>query len=199
MASPELHDSWRKTTELLRDARSHLSEVAEGICENEIAEFEDYLSHNELELALDALEAIAFKSPCKTLRVLELLISAAESMGLECHAARYRAEIERVNRGMKDKGKNRDARPICNVVAALLPLGFILVTVLFFAFAKYADAEGFASLGFALVFYVLFLVIVMPVSFILSIISLFRRERLLALTIIELVFDLILGIGCLLP
>ena len=111
MASPELQDSWRRTTELLRDARAHLSEEAEGVCEDEIAEFEDCLSHNELELALDSLEAAVFKSPFETLRVLELLISAAESMGLERHAARYRAEIERVNRGTEERWKKRDTQP----------------------------------------------------------------------------------------
>jgi hypothetical protein len=111
MASSELQESWRRTTELLRDARSHLSEAAEGICEDEIAEFEDYLSHNELELALDSLEAAVFKSPCETLRVLELSISAAESMGLKHHAARYRAEIERVNRGTEERWKTRNTQP----------------------------------------------------------------------------------------
>jgi len=111
MASPELQESWRRTTELLRDARSHLSEAAEGICADEIAEFEDYLSHNELELALDLLEAAVFKSPCETLRVLELLIAAAESMELEQHAARYRAEIERANRGTEERWKKRDTQP----------------------------------------------------------------------------------------
>jgi hypothetical protein len=88
-----------------------LSQSAEGICEDEIAEFEDYLSHNEFELALHSLEAAVFKSQCETLHVLELLISAAEGMGLERHAARYRAEIERVNRGMEEKWKKRDTQP----------------------------------------------------------------------------------------
>ena len=105
MASPELQESWRRTTELLRDARSHLSEAAEGICADEIAEFEDYLSHNELELALDSLEAAVFRSPCETLRILELLIAAAESMGLAQHASRYRAEIERAHGGMDERWK----------------------------------------------------------------------------------------------
>lgn len=107
MASPELQESWRRTTELLRDARSHLSEAAEGICADEIAEFEDCLSHNELELALDSLEAAVFKSPCETLRIVELLIAAAESMRLEQHAARYRAEIERVRHGMEERWKTQ--------------------------------------------------------------------------------------------
>lgn len=111
MVSPELHKSWRKTTAILRDARSHLSEAAEGICADEIAEFEDYLDHNELELALDSLEAAIFKSPCETWRVIELLLSAAESMSLEQHAARYRAEIERTHRGMEERWKRRDTQP----------------------------------------------------------------------------------------
>lgn len=111
MASSELRESWRRTTELLLDARSHLSEAAEGICADEIAEFDDYLSHNELELALDSLEAAVIKSPCETLRILELLIAAAESMGLEQHAARYRIEIERTQRGMEERWKKRDTQP----------------------------------------------------------------------------------------
>ena len=105
MASPDLRESWRRTTESLRDARSHLSEAAEDICADEIAEFEDYLSHNELELALDSLEAAVFKSPCETLRILELLIAAADSMGLGEHAARYLAEIERARGGMGHPAK----------------------------------------------------------------------------------------------
>jgi len=105
MASPELQDSWRRTTAFLRDARSHLSEAAEGICADEIAEFEDYLSHNELELALDSLEAAVFKSPGENLRLLELLLSAAESMELTGHAARYRTEIERAQNGVGERWK----------------------------------------------------------------------------------------------
>jgi hypothetical protein len=111
MASPELQDSWRKTTEFLRDARSHLSEAAEGICADEIAQFEDYLSHNELELALDSLEAAVCNSPGESLRVFELLISAAENMGLEKHAARYRTTVASVRDSMEVKWKKRDAPP----------------------------------------------------------------------------------------
>ena len=108
MAFPERQNSWRRTTGLLRDARSHLSEAAEWICGDEIAEFEAHVSRNELELALDSLEAAIFKSPCEMLRILELLIAAAESMGLERHAARYRAEIERTHRGTEESWTQRD-------------------------------------------------------------------------------------------
>ena len=107
MASPELQERWRITTEYLRDARSHLSEAAERICADEIGEFEDYLSHNELELALDSLEAAVFKSEFESLRVLELLISAAESMGLEHYAARYRSAIERAQQATEQRWQHR--------------------------------------------------------------------------------------------
>ena len=96
MAPPELQDSWRKTTEFLRAARSHLSEAAKGTCADEIAQFEEYLSHNELELALDSLEAVVCKSPGESPRMFELLIAAAENMGLEQHAARYRTAVASV-------------------------------------------------------------------------------------------------------
>src|SRR5262245_62120185 len=105
MASQELEDSWRKTTEFLRDARAHLSEAAEGFCADELVEFEHYLTHNELELALDSLEAAAFKSPGESLRVFELLLSAADNMGLTTHAARYRAAIKSVREGMEERWK----------------------------------------------------------------------------------------------
>lgn len=107
MASPELQERWRKTMEYLRDSRAHLSEAAEGICADEIAEFEDYLSHNELELALDSLESAVFKSGLESLRVLELLIAAAESIGLQQHAARYRSVIERGQQATEQRWQHR--------------------------------------------------------------------------------------------
>jgi hypothetical protein len=108
MASRELQDSWLKTTEFLRDARAHLSEAAEGVCADEIAEFEDYLSHNELELALDSLEAAVLKSPGESLHIFELLVSAADNMGLTKHAARYRATIESMQNNMEERWKKRN-------------------------------------------------------------------------------------------
>src|SRR5215475_10355028 len=108
MASQELQDSWRKTSEFLREIRAHLSEAAEGVSADEIAEFEDYLSHNELELALDSLEAAVRKSPGESLHVFELMVSAAENMGLTEHAARYRTTIKSMHEGMEERWKKRD-------------------------------------------------------------------------------------------
>jgi hypothetical protein len=82
MASDELLKSWKRTEGFLLDARSHLSEAAEGICADEIHEFERYLQHNELELALDMLEKAFERSGHEAWRVLELMGLAASSMEL---------------------------------------------------------------------------------------------------------------------
>jgi hypothetical protein len=82
MPPKALIESWKKTTAYLIDARSHLSEAAEGICADEIHEFQEYLEHNELELALDALEKAYKKSGMEGLKVVELLALAAANMGL---------------------------------------------------------------------------------------------------------------------
>ena len=47
-----VHDyrsNWSKTSEYLREARANLSESADGVCADEIVEFEEYLGHNEFE------------------------------------------------------------------------------------------------------------------------------------------------------
>ena len=96
MASDELINSWKKTTEHLLDARSHLSEAAEGICLDEIKEFQEYLDHNELELALDALEDIFYKcEQFESLKVMELLVLAAANMGLQEHVEKYNAYLSK--------------------------------------------------------------------------------------------------------
>ena len=82
MSSDELLKSWRRTEGFLLDARAHLSEAAEGVCDDEIHEFEEYLRQNELELALDMLEQAFDKSGVEDWRVLELMALAAASMGL---------------------------------------------------------------------------------------------------------------------
>ena len=82
MTTQQLRDSWKRTEGFLLDARAHLSEVAEAECTDDIAEFHQFIDHNELELALDALESAYAKSQLESYRVLELLALAAASMGL---------------------------------------------------------------------------------------------------------------------
>ena len=82
MASPELLQSWARTEGYLRDARSNLSQIAEAEFCDSIAQFEEFVDHNELGLAFDTLESIATESQWESLRVLELLALAAASMKL---------------------------------------------------------------------------------------------------------------------
>ncbi|MFE0332469.1 hypothetical protein ACFW08_37915, partial [Streptomyces sp. NPDC058960] len=79
-AERDFHSNWSKTSEYLREARAHLSETAEGVCTDKIAEFEDLLNHNEFELALDAIEASFRKGDDANWRVLEYMAMAALSM-----------------------------------------------------------------------------------------------------------------------
>ncbi|RQT04739.1 hypothetical protein [Burkholderia contaminans] len=81
-AERDFHSNWSKTSEYLREARAHLSETAEGVCKDKIAEFEDLLNHNEFELALDAIEASFRKGDDANWRVLEYMAMAALSMAL---------------------------------------------------------------------------------------------------------------------
>ncbi|AXQ27971.1 hypothetical protein D0B54_04455 [Solimonas sp. K1W22B-7] len=74
--------SWQRTEGYLRDARSHLSQIAEADFADGIREAEQYLEHNELGLAFDALESIAMESQWEGLRFFELLALAAASMSL---------------------------------------------------------------------------------------------------------------------
>ncbi|AOI74077.1 hypothetical protein WI73_31960 [Burkholderia ubonensis] len=52
------------------------------MCADEITEFEGFLKHNKLELALDAIEAAFRKGDDANWRVLECMAMAALSMGL---------------------------------------------------------------------------------------------------------------------
>jgi hypothetical protein len=100
VASEELMKSWKRTEGFLLDARSHLSEAAEGICADELHAFEQYLQHNELQLALDMLEEAFGKTSSESWRVLELMALAAASMGLVARQRRYDEQLTRA-RGWK--------------------------------------------------------------------------------------------------
>ncbi len=89
MTSEELLRSWKRTEGFLRDARSHFSEAGDGICVDELQAFDDYVRHNELEIALDMLEEAFDKSQMESWRVMELMALAAASMGLIDRQRRY--------------------------------------------------------------------------------------------------------------
>jgi hypothetical protein len=96
MPSKALIESWKKTTAYLLDARANLSEAAEGICAEEIQQFQEYLEHNELGLALDCLEEACEKSGMESLRVSELLALAAANMGLSQRVQKLDEHISKI-------------------------------------------------------------------------------------------------------
>jgi hypothetical protein len=100
MSSDNLRQSWQHTTGFLRDARALLSEAGESICADEIAQFEEFLSHNELELALEELDTAFQKSEFESWRMLELMALAAASMGLVERQRHYDARLSEA-RGWK--------------------------------------------------------------------------------------------------
>jgi hypothetical protein len=83
----ELRRSWVVTTGFLEAARQ---EVAPQM----LAEYEECISHNELELALDELEQIGEDSAV-TQSFWHNLISAAENMGLSANAVRFRRKLNK--------------------------------------------------------------------------------------------------------
>ena len=100
MASKDLIESWIRTEAFLRAARSHLSKAAEGLCAGEIEEFNEYLEHNELGLALDTLEGVFSRSGLESWKVLEFMALAAASMGLVDQQLRYDEQLSKA-RGSK--------------------------------------------------------------------------------------------------
>ncbi|MES2674451.1 MAG: hypothetical protein V4660_09425 [Pseudomonadota bacterium] len=78
----ELEKKWKITTALLNEARALLCQYQNVL--KYIAEYDEYLDHNELELALDMLEQAALESSSTPPKEIWLkLKEAAESMGLD--------------------------------------------------------------------------------------------------------------------
>ncbi len=84
----QFQEIWNEVEELLKEARSYLDIDQSSLSELDDSEFLEYLKHNELELALDELEAISdsFEPPKK---FWQCLIKSANLMGLKEHAKRY--------------------------------------------------------------------------------------------------------------
>jgi hypothetical protein len=82
MTSPELVQSWARTEGFLREARANVSQIGEAEFSDQLRQFDEFISHNELGLAFDTLEAVAQEGAWESLRLFELLALAAASMGL---------------------------------------------------------------------------------------------------------------------
>ena len=90
MNRKELERSWKITRSHLATARSFIPEAISTSDEGySLARYDDWLSHNELELAFDELEGLGGENELGH-QFWDALIAAAENMGLDNHANRCR-------------------------------------------------------------------------------------------------------------
>lgn len=88
-----LQDSWAVTRFHLEKACALLSLSLPVHTENGCLDiYQEWLSHNELEMALDELEALGHLNSCSSEFWEELRI-AAENMNLTEHAERYKTKL----------------------------------------------------------------------------------------------------------
>jgi hypothetical protein len=83
-----LENSWAITCRHLEAAKECLMD-RHGISKEALGEYQGFLDHNELELALDELEAVG-EATKSDRHFWKFLLLAAENMSLSRHAARYR-------------------------------------------------------------------------------------------------------------
>ena len=90
MERSDLEASWAKTREHLTHA--HAAFAVEGVAPEiraDVEEYLDYMSHNELELAMEALAGAALRSRYSS-AVWQALASAASNMALADRAEEFR-------------------------------------------------------------------------------------------------------------
>ena len=101
MPDSELWKQWKVTATNLRRARQMLPE---NIAAEQIVEFEQYLDHNELGLAMDVLESIGRSCDCPG-GFWRNMQRAAETMKLTDRFNQYQIEFDRaLSRAAKSDG-----------------------------------------------------------------------------------------------
>ena len=97
MDRKDLEKSWRKTKRLLEAAREQLpKDVAASEEGWSIQQYEEWVAHNELELAFDELEGLGNENNCGRGFWLQLH-AAAENMGLLDKATRCQEREEKAS------------------------------------------------------------------------------------------------------
>ena len=90
MNRTELQRGWKITRSHLATARSFIPDTISPSDEGySLANYGDWLSHNEFELAFDELEGLGHENEFG-LQFWAALLAAAENMGLNNHAGRCR-------------------------------------------------------------------------------------------------------------
>lgn len=85
---------------------------------------------------------------------------------------------------LTDATHRERSRPICNILALAVPVVYIIGAIICL---NVQDSSGWEGYGLGLGLLGLLVLVIVPISFILSILSLWRRERWLPLTIFEFV------------
>ena len=89
-----LHEHWAEVERELERARGYLpSELMENTTTGTLAQYEEFLAANELQLALEELEGVAEQSTCPPTFWVALK-DAAERMELREHVSRYAQRAE---------------------------------------------------------------------------------------------------------
>jgi hypothetical protein len=94
MTHSELHRTWARTEACLRAAKQALPTSLAEVHATDLAQVEEFLSHNELGLAADCLTEIATVNPSDALATIKALILAEENMG----RAREQQKLEYMRR-----------------------------------------------------------------------------------------------------
>jgi hypothetical protein len=93
MARAELEQSWAVTVQLLEAARALLpGDPAAGPDGGTLMGYQEYLGHNELELALDELADVGAGNSAPA-EFWSKLGRAAENMGLKGHVAKFERKL----------------------------------------------------------------------------------------------------------
>ncbi len=96
MNSLELQNSWSITKEYLKNALELLPKNSiPGEEGQSIKQYQEYLVHNELELALDELAALGEANDCSS-NFWNFLILAADNMNLKDRVSLYKNQTQKI-------------------------------------------------------------------------------------------------------
>ena len=93
MSSREHLESWKRTEQFLRDARASFASKAENACRAALSEYDEYLQHNELELALEALAEAFDEARCWNPAAAKSICGCGTEYGSDCTCRSTRAAV----------------------------------------------------------------------------------------------------------
>ena len=98
MPSRELLDTWKRTESFLREALESVPPHLVDEYHTVLAQYAEYISHNELELAMDTLAEVLSEAGWNRVAAASMA-SAARNMGLDARAAEFEQELASLGGG----------------------------------------------------------------------------------------------------